>query len=377
MVAKSKTRKSLPHTTKAPAAGPSTQPDVPALIERAHILLAQSNHELAAQFLTRALYVDPANLEARELLGIAHLEAGDPAEGRHHLLQLFPPHTADPPASPSPYLYLAQSAEDPHEALGYYSTSAAMIEKQLKAGAAGEEGEMVDMAVRALVAMIEIWMSDLCFDDAAETNCDSLVARALAISPKDPEVRLALASIRMSQQRTEEAKRAVTELYEEIKDKEPFDESLPALPARLNLSRQLLEHSLHLPALDVIQTIREEDSLNVEGAYLEGWALYLRAEALEATPAIPPTLNRDEEAEEVPSADECYAESMRSLMECAKLFSEQDYPDEGIGAHVAELLESLEKKGVKPAEPEEEDDAGEEGEEAWEDVVEDGDVTMS
>ena len=63
-------------------------------------------------------------------------------------------------------------------------------------------------------------------------------------------------------------------------------------------------------------------------------------------------------------------------MECAKLFSEQDYPDEGIGAHVAELLESLEQKGVKPAEPEEEDQAGEEGEGAWEDV-EDGDVTMS
>ena len=63
--------------------------------------------------------------------------------------------------------------------------------------------------------------ADGSFDDAAETNCDNLVARALVISPKDPEVRLALASIRMSQQRTDEAKNVVTELYEEIKDKEP------------------------------------------------------------------------------------------------------------------------------------------------------------
>jgi hypothetical protein len=88
-----------------------------------------------------------------------------------HLLRLFPPHASQPPQHPSPYLYLAQTAADPHEALGYYSTAAAMIENKLKAvssaplsaGAEGEddESETRAMGVRALVAMIEIWMSDL------------------------------------------------------------------------------------------------------------------------------------------------------------------------------------------------------------------------
>jgi Flp pilus assembly protein TadD len=45
-------------------------------------LLAQSNFELAAQFLDRALELEPANLEARELIGVTHLEAGDPEVGR-------------------------------------------------------------------------------------------------------------------------------------------------------------------------------------------------------------------------------------------------------------------------------------------------------
>jgi len=74
---------------------------------------------------------------------------------------------------------------------------------------------------------------------------------------------------------------------------------------------------------------------------------------------------------------ECYEEAMRALLECARLFAEQDYPDEGIGAHVKELLEGLERKGVKPAEGEEGE--GEDGEEngmgnaagdgeEWEDV---------
>lgn len=69
------------------------------------------------------------------------------------------------------------------------------------------------------------------------------------------------------------------------------------------------------------------------------------------------------------------SESMRSLLECANLFTEQDYEDEGIGKHVAELLDELKKKGVEPAEPEEEEE-GEEGD--WE-VEEDGegDVKMA
>lgn len=49
---------------------------------KAHTLLAQSNHELAIRFLDRALEVESGNLEARELLGIAELEGGDPDVGR-------------------------------------------------------------------------------------------------------------------------------------------------------------------------------------------------------------------------------------------------------------------------------------------------------
>ncbi|RXK38994.1 hypothetical protein M231_03724 [Tremella mesenterica] len=377
-----------------PTPGPSTIQDVSTLIEKAHSLLAQSNFEVAIKILKKVIQLQPDNLEGRELLGVAELEGGDEDVGREHLLSLFPPHTPNPPQTHSPYLYLAQSAENPHEALGYYSTAAAMIENDLKESQLSKEEEVEKrgMAVTALVAMIEIWMSDLCFEDAAETNCDALISRAISISPNDPEVRLSLASIRMSQQRTEEAETVVMGLYDEIKEKQPFDESLPALPVRLNLTRQLLEHHLHLPALDIVQTIREEDSLNVEGAYLEGWALYLRGEALSSSrPQQPETsphslnaipshgidprssniagnvpkvgmedidvedgLKGNEEVWSTP--EECFSEAMRSLMECAKLYEEQEYLDEGIGAHVAELLEGLDKKGVKPAEEEWEDE---------------------
>lgn len=232
--------------------------------DKAHTLLAQSNFELAAQFLERALEVEPTNLEARELLGTAHLEAGDPEVGRsvrhcmarrrlggeahiqQHLLQLLPPHVPEAPQNPSPYLYLAQSAADPQEALGYYTTAIAMLEKSLKERDAKgknkaaspesveEQDEERDMAVTAIVAMIEIWMSDLWYvkgffnvirmrrltevsmEEAAEANCDNLISRALSIAPDNPDARLSLASIRMSQQRFDEAKEVIVKLYKDI-----------------------------------------------------------------------------------------------------------------------------------------------------------------
>ncbi|KAK8844102.1 hypothetical protein IAR55_006896 [Kwoniella newhampshirensis] len=351
---KTAARRNGPKKEKGPSASATTTiHDAASLIDKAHTLLAQSNFELAIKFLERALEVEPTNLEARELVGVAELEGGDVDGGRLHLLKLLPPHTAEPPPTPHPEKEKIRKGkgkqEDEEDA---------------------EEEEERQMAVTALVAMIEIWMSDLCFEEAAEKNCDALIARAMSILPSDPEVRLSLASIRMSQSRFEEAKQVALGLYNELDGKESFDDSLPALPARLALSRLLLEHSQHLEALDILSTVREEDSLNVEGAYLEGWALYLRAGAIVENPSLLTVTSNtkaasavddkqegvEEEEEETPmSAEECLSESMRSLIECARLYSEQDYVDEGIGAHVAELLEEMEKKGVQPAMPEDDD----------------------
>jgi hypothetical protein len=52
--------------------------------------------------------------------------------------------------------------------LGYYSTAASILEKTIGGGQKGKGKDLgvnveeeKEMAVRALVAMIEIWMSDL------------------------------------------------------------------------------------------------------------------------------------------------------------------------------------------------------------------------
>jgi len=67
----------------------------------------------------------------------------------------------------------------------------------------------------------EYYEADPSFEPAAEGNCDALISRALSISPEDIDVRISLASIRMSQQRFDEAKEVAMGLFEEINDKEP------------------------------------------------------------------------------------------------------------------------------------------------------------
>ncbi|ORY28805.1 hypothetical protein BCR39DRAFT_565306 [Naematelia encephala] len=387
--AKKARRSSKP--AQATSSTPTKLPTAEQLIERAHDLLAQSNFQDAIQVLLAALALDENNLEVKELLGVAELEGGDVEQGRQYLLQLFPPHTSATPSQPSPYLYLAQSAEDPTEALKYYTLAVELIESKLssdksKNGPSGEE-ELRQQAVDALVAMIEIWMSDLCMEEGAESQCETLISRALELDPTNPEVRLSLASIRMSQARSDDAKQVVISLYTELQNKEPFDETLPSLPARLHLIRLLLEHEKHLQALEMLTTVREEDELLVEGAYLEGWALYLRAQYLASNPPASIQTTEDGEAQvDGPagmSAAECLEEASASLFECAKLYTDQDYDDEGIGAHVAELLKELEEKGVKPVRLEEdEDEEAMDGDGAvegdWEDLEEGGkDVDMA
>lgn len=53
-----------------------------AVIAQAHAYLGQSNFEQAINSLALALDIEPANREAKEILGIAEIEGGDVDKGR-------------------------------------------------------------------------------------------------------------------------------------------------------------------------------------------------------------------------------------------------------------------------------------------------------
>lgn len=172
------------------------------------------------------------------------------------------------------------------------------------------------------------------FEPQASTECDTLIARALAIDPNDIDALLTLSSIRMSQSKSDEAKqvilqvsRLVMEVIDRIDKAEDEGEAaiesgemvgrdqLPTIPTRHLLTRLLLEHHQYVQALRVNDSVRREDELEVEGCYLEGWAWYCRGEAIEAGDEDGAKETLPEE-DALPSKNECWTEALSSFIEC-------------------------------------------------------------
>lgn len=72
---------------------------------------------------------------------------------------------------------------------------------------------------QGIFAKIEIWMTDLCMEPEAEVQCNDLISYSLKLDDKNPESLSLLSSIRISQQRIEEAKVALKKSWSLFQDK--------------------------------------------------------------------------------------------------------------------------------------------------------------
>ncbi|KAI0078836.1 TPR-like protein [Panus rudis PR-1116 ss-1] len=372
-----KTKKQRPLTTTSTAAE-SEAPSIPSLIEKAQELIVQCDYDLAKQFVQRILEREPTNAIAKEMLGVVYLETGDLDNAKQTFAALIPPSPDAPsPPPPSAYLYLAQlSEDDPHGALKHYQSAVDIMNAQLKgkerasdsADPDEDEAELKKNIVRALIGMVEIWMDpsyDLCFDPAAEKHCEELLNLALQVDPGNSEALQTLASVRLSQQRPDDAKECLEQAWSAWKDLEADDPRLPPIPSRLGIVKLFLELSLYTPALLVLQGVMAFDDQEVEAWYLEGWCFFLMAEQAQENGGKLDELTWEELARD---ARDC-------LETCKNLHINQEHPDRPMLEHVEELISKLESQGIKPS-PDEDDDGGD-GE--WEDVEgsDDDDVDMS
>ena len=119
------------------------------------------------------------------------------------------------------------------------------------------------------------------FELNAESTCESLLQRAFEVDPDNIEAWISLSSLRLSQQREDDAKVAAMKAWESWKDvsTESLDESkVPPIPTRIELAKRFIELSEYNPALLVLQTVMASDDQEVEAWYLEGWCFFLLAE---------------------------------------------------------------------------------------------------
>ncbi|KAI0342865.1 TPR-like protein [Trametopsis cervina] len=360
------------------AAESAKPPPVASLLEKAQGLIVQCDYPLAERFIKRALEREPKNADAREMLAVVLLETGEIDDAREIFQTLVPPHPDAPSPPPSSaYLYLAQLSDDePQAALQHYQSAVDLMTSQLKgkeravdtSGAEDDDAEIRRNIVRALVGMVEIWMDpshDLCFEPAAEKTCEDLLQLALQTDPGNTEALQALASVRLSQQRPDDAKVYLEQAWVSWKDLDQDESRVPPIPTRISLVKMFLELELFEPALMVLTGIIEADDQEVEAWYLEGWCFFLMAEKAQENGGKLDELSWEQLGRD---ARDC-------LETCTMLHETQEHPDTPLLEHAHELIGKLDGMGIQPSPEDEQDD---EGDGEWEDADSgDEDVEMS
>ncbi|KAI0882731.1 TPR-like protein [Annulohypoxylon maeteangense] len=363
------------------AAGGDSKPvSSQVLVKAAEFQLQEGNIQEAAALAQKALEQTTNDsddqLLALNFLGQINLELGDFEAAREHFLRAVKidedgSKDEEVGGGPEKFLCLAQlSEEGGRDSVTWFERGAKALKAQIAAkeeargsrrksddaGTAIFLDELKKKLAMTLCSVAEVYMTDLSWEEDAEQRCEALVTEATLVAPDFAETWQTLANVRISQERMDDAKAALTRSLELWKDLPPEDPSVPDFPSRVGLARLLMEVGMEQDAIEVLERLVGEDDQSVEVWYLGGWGLYVMGEKQKAAK----------------SSEEDWKASWISsrvwLNQCQHLYTLQDYEDEPLGEHAKELLSLIAKDlGEAPI--------GEEGDEdEWED--DDSDAEM-
>ena len=316
---------------------------------------------VALRALRRAAGRDDAATRTLPALGLVaeiYLELGDATAAREYFLQAV---SLDPEGripetlggGAEKFLWLAQlSEEGGQDSVEWFERGAAVLRRAIGAlGEGGGEGgeEKRKKLAGALCGMVEVYMTDLSWEPSAEAKCESLISEALLVAPRCAEPLQTLASVRISQTRIPEARKALGDSMGVWRDLEPEDAAVPDFPTRISLARLLMEVEMEEEALGVVERLVQEDDGSVEAWYLGGWCLYLlgmkqrkkRDERNGAAvgDAMEDVNGHDEDEEDL--LTQTMVSSREWLRQSLKLYELVEYEDERLKDHAMELVEEL------------------------------------
>ncbi|ORY60139.1 uncharacterized protein BCR38DRAFT_350123 [Pseudomassariella vexata] len=339
------------------------------LVKAAEVQIQAGNASDALSLGKKALEESQAGsdsaLASLNLLGQISLELGEFDAARTYFLKacaIDENGTKDEEVGggPEKFLCLAQlSEEGGKDSVSWYEKGASALKIQIQTledlrKRSDEQEILLDELKKkhamTLCAVVELYMTDLSWEEDAEQRCEMLVTEATMVAPDYAETWQTLANVRISQQRIDDAKAALLRSMELWKDLVTEDPSVPDFPSRVALSRLLMEVDLEQEALEVLERLVGEDDHSVEVWYLGGWGLYVMGE---------------KQRIENPKAEEDWKASWLSsrtwLNQSQHLFAQQDYEDDRLGEHTRELLTAIAQElGDAPS-------GEEDNEENWED----------
>ncbi|KAI1467328.1 TPR domain-containing protein [Daldinia caldariorum] len=374
---KKRDKAAISRAAAAAAADGTSKPVTPEiLVKAAEYQLQAGNVQDALTLAEKALEQSPAGsddeLSALNLLGQISLEAGEFEAARAYFLRAVAidgDGTKDEATGggPEKFLCLAQlSEEGGKDSVTWFERGAAALRKQIQtledARRRTDEqtmqlDELKKKLAMTLCSVAEVYMTDLSWEEDAEPRCEALVTEATLVAPDFAETWQTLANVRISQERFDDAKAALTRSLELWKDLPPQDPAVPDFPSRVALARLLMEVEMEQEAIEVLERLVGEDDQSVEVWYLGGWGLYVMGEKQKKE-----TDKAGGSGSSISEEDwkASWISSRVWLNQCQHLYKLQDYEDERLGEHAQELLGLIAKElGEAPA--------GEDEDEDWED----------
>ncbi|KAA8567105.1 hypothetical protein EYC84_010174 [Monilinia fructicola] len=343
------------------------------LLIQATKCLQEGDIEGAVPFAKKALeLVDVQAVEALptlNLLGEIHVELGDIDSARQYFMQAAGIDengdlSEDVGGGAEKFLWLAQLSEEGGEdSVGWYEKGAISLKAQIGALLEKlEKNKLDDAGLASLEEKRRKLAVALC------GVCEALVTEATMVAPNYPEPWQTLANVRISQTRMEDAQAALKRSLDIWKDLPPENDVVPDFPTKVSLARLLMEADMDTEAIEVLERLVGEDDTSVEVWYLGGWGLYIMGEKQKNGENAQQESNGDGESWRV-----SWISSQQWLNHCLRLFEQQDYEDERLGAHAKELVSILNTElGEEAANAEVEEDG-----EGWEDSDADEEMAES
>jgi len=170
-----------------------------------------------------------------------------------------------PEGNPTKYLSFAQLLEGV-EAVKMFVRGVELLTKQKevleKRKRRSEEQEEELQTLKQQISAgycfaAEIYFTDSCFEEDAEIQCQRLLDYAVKADPHNPEPLSTLASLRLSQQKPQEAIKFLKQGYSLWKDADY--EAKPSLEFRHNTAKLFMELEQHRIATDIWEDLIEED----------------------------------------------------------------------------------------------------------------------
>ncbi|CAG8640532.1 7414_t:CDS:2, partial [Racocetra fulgida] len=223
------------------------------LLPKISSLIDTCDYQLALQFAKRALSMESNNIMVLEILGMVEIELGMYDDAKEHFLKAI---SISPNQGYSKYMYMGQLCEGLEAIKNFQCGVNLMIDehKSITSSSQDSQESLSRKISTALCSMIEIYLTDY-----AESKCEEYLNQALEIDPINPEVYQLLASVRLSQQRNEEAKIALEKSLSLWINLEPGDPLIPSYDIRISLVKLLLELSQYTQALSVLEILQKEN----------------------------------------------------------------------------------------------------------------------